>query len=48
MQLFILGFTLLLLVVEAQNRYVIVVFPYLLLLEALGLEAFLGKNPTAG
>lgn len=38
MQLFILGFTLLLLFVEAQNRYVIVVFPYLMVLGALGLE----------
>lgn len=48
MQLFILGFALLLLVVEAQNRYVIVVIPYLLLLAALGLEEAFGQNPTAG
>jgi Dolichyl-phosphate-mannose-protein mannosyltransferase len=47
MQLFILGFALLLLVVEAQNRYVIIVFPYLLLLAAFGLEEALGKNLTA-
>lgn len=44
MQLFILGFALLLLLVEAQNRYVIVVLPYLMLLGALGLEDSFGEK----
>ena len=44
MQLFVLGFALLLLLVEVQNRYVIVAFPYLILLGAVGLEESLGKN----
>lgn len=47
MQLFILGFALLLLLVEVQNRYVIVVFPYLLLLGALGFEDAFGEKSEA-
>lgn len=38
MQLFLLGFGLLMLVLEAQNRYVTVVLPYSILLGALGLK----------
>jgi len=44
MQLFILFFSLLLLLVEAQNRYVIVTLPYLMLLGALGLEDHFRRN----
>jgi hypothetical protein len=38
MQLFILGFAILMLVLEVQNRYVLIVFPYSIILGALGME----------
>ena len=38
MQLFMLGFGVLMLFLEAQNRYVIIVLPYLILLGALGMK----------
>jgi 4-amino-4-deoxy-L-arabinose transferase-like glycosyltransferase len=42
MQLFLIGFGILMLALEAQNRYTVIVLPYLILLGALGMkEAFL-------
>ncbi len=38
MQLFILGFALLMLVMEVQNRYVMIVIPYSILLGAMGMK----------
>ncbi len=38
MQLFILGFAILMLIFEAQNRYIVVVLPYSILLGTLGLD----------
>jgi len=38
MQLFVLGFALLLLLVEVQNRYVMVVIPYSILLSVMGMK----------
>lgn len=38
MQLFILGFAILMLVLEVQNRYVLIVFPYSIILGVLGME----------
>lgn len=45
MQLFILGFAILLLIVEVQNRYVAIVIPYSILLGVLGMnDAFSNKK----
>lgn len=38
MQLFILGFAILMLLLEVQNRYVLIIFPYSILLGAIGME----------
>jgi 4-amino-4-deoxy-L-arabinose transferase-like glycosyltransferase len=46
MQLFMLGFALLLIVLEVQNRYVIVVIPYSILLCVMGLESALSMLET--
>jgi hypothetical protein len=41
MQLFILGFAIWILILEAQNRYAIITFPYLVLLGTLGMNDLL-------
>jgi 4-amino-4-deoxy-L-arabinose transferase-like glycosyltransferase len=38
MQLFILGFAILMLLLEVQNRYVLIVFPYSIILGTIGME----------
>jgi hypothetical protein len=38
MQLFILGFAIWSLILEAQNRYAIITYPYQILLGALGMQ----------
>jgi hypothetical protein len=38
MQLFILGFAILMLLLEVQNRYVMIVFPYSILLGVMGMK----------
>ena len=43
MQLFILGFALLLLFMEVQNRYVAIVIPFSILLSVSGLDTVLKK-----
>jgi hypothetical protein len=49
MQLFILGSTLGLLILEVQNRYTIITFPYMILLGSLGMvDAFSFVFKAAG
>ncbi len=46
MQLFMLGFAILMLVLEVQNRYVIIILPYLILLGALGMKEAIASRPS--
>lgn len=47
MQLFILGFALLLLFMEVQNRYVMIVIPFSMLLGVMGMEETFSKKSKA-